>query len=531
MSFNQASSESLAASRFVVGFDLGTTNSAMAFVDTQASARSIQTFSIPQLVAPGQIESLETLPSFHYQPVSSEFPSGATQVWPQTIQVTVSDDFVGQFARDHGTLVPSRMISSAKSWLCHSGVERTAELLPWQGAEDTRKLSPVNVSALYLKHARQAWDTKFPEHPLAQQDFILTIPASFDEVARELTVRAAKQAGLDRVILIEEPQAAFYAWIDKHTDRWDTLVSPGQKILVCDVGGGTTDLTLIRVRKGTYGTVQFHRVAVGDHLILGGDNFDLALAHYVERKLKGDGKLEPRQWSVLVRSCRQVKEVLMSENAPESWTLTLPGSGSKLIGGSLQVPITRQEVRDLLVEGFFPTTRLDEKPSHVQSGFQEFGLPYASDPAITKYLAAFLSAHRFVALDHAPNVGSSATSVSPTQSAIPFDPARPDIVLFNGGIFASPVFRQQVVESLENWFRTDRDPKWSPVILENERLDLAVARGAAYYGMVRRGNGVRIAAGLARTYYIGVEGAKTKRSPSPESTKFNETNANSEYRD
>ncbi len=464
----------------------------MAYVDTDEQPRRIHTFAVPQVVAPGQIEARETLPSFHYQPASGEFPAGSIRMpW----QGGDARYFVGHFARDHGTQVPGRMISSAKSWLCHNGVDRTAELLPWQGAEDVERLSPVTVSSRYLQHFREAWDAKFPLHPLADQDFVLTLPASFDEVARELTVKAARQAGLNRVVLIEEPQAAFYAWIDKHAQTWDQLVSPGQKILVCDVGGGTTDFTLIRVRKGSDGIVQFHRVAVGDHLILGGDNFDLTLAHKLERRIKGDGHLEPRQWSVLVRSCRQLKEVLMSGQAPDKWTLTLPGSGSRLIGGGLQLAVTRDDVQSLLVDGFFPDVPLDAKPQASQSGFQEFGLPYAPDPAVTKYLAQFLTAHRYVALEEN---GETAKVLSSS------DPARPDIVLFNGGVFASPVLQRRVVASLETWFRK-ADPNWSPIVLENERLDLAVARGAAYYGMVRRGEGVRIAAGLARTYYIGVE--------------------------
>ncbi len=515
-------------SRYVVGLDLGTTNSAMAFVDTTEKKRPIHTFLVPQVVAPGVVESRETLPSFHYQPASGEFPAESLNLpWPGSGSYTV-----GHFARDHGTLVPGRLISSAKSWLCHSGVDRTAALLPWQGAEDVDRLSPVTVSARYLEHFRHAWDAQFPEHPLADQDFVLTLPASFDEVARELTIKAAKEAGLHRVVLIEEPQAAFYAWIDKHAETWEQLVSPGQNILVCDVGGGTTDFTLIRVRSGTDGKIQFHRVAVGDHLILGGDNLDLALAHHLENRIKPGGQLEPRQWGVLVRSCRQLKEVLMGDNAPEKWTLTMPGSGSKLIGGSIQVQVTREEVELLLADGFFPDVPLDMKPAALKSGFQEFGLPYASDPAITKYLASFLSAHRDVAANDELISGSIGTPSQPVatpntasnNSGIKENPQRasdhpilnpsPDAheppvaaaVLFNGGVFASPVLRDRLIRAFQGWFRVDH-PNWSPIVLDNERLDLAVARGAAYYGMVRRGVGVRINAGLARSYYIGVEGS------------------------
>ena len=310
-----------APSRYVVGLDLGTTNSALAYVDTELDPTLIRTFSVRQIVAPGQIEARETLPSFHYQPARGEFPAGSMRLpW----QSKESDYVVGHFARDQGTLSPARVINSAKSWLCHAGVDRTADLLPWHGAADVDRLSPVAVSSRYIQHYREAWDAAFPEHPLAEQDFVVTLPASFDEVARELTIRAAQQAGLKRVVLIEEPQAAFYAWIDKHAVGWDQQVQPGQKILVCDIGGGTTDFTLIRVRQGPDGLVQFHRVAVGDHLILGGDNLDLAMAHQLERRLKGDDRLEPRVWSALVRSCRQLKEILLGFHPPAQYTLSLP---------------------------------------------------------------------------------------------------------------------------------------------------------------------------------------------------------------
>jgi len=302
------------------------------------------------------------------------------------------------------------------------------------------------------------------------------------------------------VVLIEEPQAAFYAWIDAHRDRWDQLVKPGQKILVCDVGGGTSDFTLIRVRRGEGGKVQFHRVAVGEHLILGGDNLDLALAHHLEERIKDEGgrmkdeihpsafRLPPSAWAMLVQRSRQLKETLLGPNPPERLTLNLPWSGSRLIGGAKQIEVTRSEIHELLVEGFFPLVPLDSRPSRRSSGFQEFGLPYAPDPAVTRYLAAFLTAHRHVAMDD-------------VELAADQDPARPDIVLFNGGLFESPVLRQRMIDALKHMF----GGPWEPTVLDNERLDLAVARGAAYYGMVRRGLGVRIAAGLARTYYVGVE--------------------------
>ncbi len=491
-------------SRYVVGMDLGTTNSAVCYVDTAQKPTKVRTFLLPQVVAAGQIESRETLPSFHYQPAQGELPVGSVRLGWQTSE---SRHVVGVFAREQGAVVPGRMINSAKSWLCHSGVDRTADLLPWHGADDVDRLSPVEVSARYIRHVREAWDAKFPEHPLAQQDFVLTLPASFDEVARELTIKSAAAAGLPRVVLIEEPQAVFYAWIDAHADRWENVVSPGQKILICDVGGGTSDFTLIRVRRGEGGKVQFHRIAVGEHLILGGDNLDLALAHYLERKLlkvadddPQPRKLEPRQWGLLVRIAQRTKELLLGPNAPERYTVTLPGSGSKLIGGALQVEVTRAEVETLLVDGFLPRCDLSSKPAARRSGFQEFGLPFAADPAVTKYLAQFLTAHRHVGL------GEDAATLATADHNI--DPARADIVLFNGGFFESPLLRARLLEVFCSWFRTQPEQaEWSPLVLENDRLDLAVARGAAYYGMVLRGEGVRIAAGLPRTYYVGVESA------------------------
>ena len=494
-------------SRYVVGVDLGTTNSAVTYVDTTESPWQVRTFAVPQLVAPGQIEARETLPSFHYQPATGEFrPEDLKLPWQQE----PAGYFVGFFARDHGVVSPGRLIASAKSWLCHSGVDRLAPLLPWHGAADVDRISPVEASARYLRHVREAWDAQFPE-PLAEQDLVLTLPASFDEVARELTVKAAAQAGLNRVVLIEEPQAAFYAWILRHQDDWDQRVTPGQKILVCDVGGGTSDFTLIRVRRASDDRVQFHRVAVGEHLILGGDNLDLALAAHLEKKLVGEhGKLEPRQWSVLVRSCRAVKELLLSDNPPDSTTVNVPGTGSRLIGGSLQVEATREEVHELLLEGFLPRVRLDDKPATRRSGFQEFGLPYAADPAITRYLAAFLTAHRHVANE----IGGDADGHQDRNDGA--DPARPDIILFNGGLFASPQIRQRLLETVSSWFSPATGSAWQPEVLDYDRLDLAVARGAAYYGMVRRGEGVRIAAGLARTYYIGVAADGEAQAASPE---------------
>ncbi|NLE38536.1 MAG: Hsp70 family protein, partial [Pirellulaceae bacterium] len=478
------------AARYVVGIDLGTTNSAVNYVDTDEADWRVRAFGVSQLVAPGQVESRETLPSFHYQPAAEEMASGSLRLpW----EAEAAGWVVGTYARDQGVLTPGRLIGSAKSWLSHSGVDRTADLLPWHGAADVERLSPVEASSRYLAHIRRAWDWAFLDAPLVEQDVVLTLPASFDEIARELTVKAAARAGLPRVVLIEEPQAAFYAWIDAHRETWPSHVTPGQKILVCDCGGGTSDFTLIRVQLGEDGKARFHRVAVGDHLILGGDNLDLTLARHLEKRIGEKDSLSPRQWTVLVRQCRAVKETLLAQNAPERLTVNLPSAGTRLIGGGLQIEVTREEVAELLLEGFFPRAGLDDAPSDRRSGFQEFGLPFAPDPAVTRYLAAFLRNHRYVA--------AVAEADGPPDGP---DPARPDIVLFNGGLFESPRIRERVFDVLRGWF-SDREPEWRPLLLENERLDLAVARGAAYYGMARRGKGVRIAAALARTYYIGVE--------------------------
>ena len=480
----------LEQSRFVVGIDLGTTNCALAFVDTHADENRIQTFEVPQLVAVGQCESRSTLPSFLYDPAASELsPSDRALPW----KTQNNSELVGVFAREHGSQVPGRLIASAKSWLCHSGVDRTARLLPWQGAADVRPRSPVEVAAAYLSHLRQAWDHAHPDHRLADQEIVLTLPASFDEIARELTVEAARKAKLKRVVLIEEPQAAFYAWIHRHEQSWMERVLPGQVVLVCDVGGGTTDFTLIHARPDSehQKQVTFHRIAVGDHLILGGDNLDLALAQSLESGQPAGQGLSPKAWDVLLKQCRRVKETLLSEEPPESVRVNLPGSGSRLIGGGIQLEAKVDEARPLLLDGFFPNVERNAVPQDKASGFQEFGLPFASDPRVTAYLASFLT--------------QAAAGVSDPSLNTELGLIRPDWLLFNGGVFSSPAIRHRVVDVLSEWF-SPSDPNWNLGILEHDRLDLAVSHGAAYYGLVRRGIGIKINAGLARSYYIGFGG-------------------------
>ncbi|MEL7496610.1 MAG: Hsp70 family protein [Planctomycetota bacterium] len=491
-------------SRFVVGIDLGTTNSAVTWIDTEEHNWKINILSIPQLVAAGEIESLDTLPSFHFQPPRTGQDEAASlkMGWDKKNPKYC----VGAYARDETAKTSGRGIASAKSWLCHAAVDRSSELLPWHGADDVQRLSPVEVSSRYLKHIRKAWDQQFPNDPLADQDIVLTLPASFDEIARELTIQAAAHAGLKRVVLIEEPQAAFYAWVYQQGDDWESRVSIGQKILVCDIGGGTTDFTLIRVRKSNEShsndsetdrtesndKLQFHRVAVGNHLILGGDNLDLAIAKYLEQKLNQGKPLESYQLDVLIGISRNLKEQMLANHQETSATVSLPGRGAKLLGSSLKAEVTSSEIQKLILGGFLPEVSIADRPQRHASGFQEFGLPYASDPAITKYLAEFLVTHA--------TAGQESHSETPTNEEV-----RPDVVLFNGGFFASPVLRQTTIERIRSWF-AESDADWSPNILDNDRLDLAVARGAAYYGMVRRNEGVRIAASLARSYYISLGG-------------------------
>lgn len=390
-------------------------------------------------------------------------------------------------ARDAGQRQPGRRISSAKSWLSHDGVDRSADFLPWHAGADVPRMSPVDASSKYLQHLRSAWDHAHPSDPLDAQDVVITLPASFDEVARELTIAAAKQAGLRRVHLIEEPQAAFYAWIDRHRSDWADRVKRGQLILVCDIGGGTTDLTLIRVQPaGQNGDdVQFHRVAVGRHLILGGDNMDLAIAKMAEQKiLRSDpsDELSTDQWDRLIASSRSVKEAMLADDRSDSFTVHLPGQGASLLSGAIDVELSAAEVDGVLLDGFFPQVQLDDRPTHSQSGFQEFGLPYASDPAITRHMAEFLSQHRRSGLDADDRDSEDS----------------PSLVLFNGGVMSAAAIGDRVTDSLHRWFGK------CPEVLASPRLDLAVAQGAAYYALVRRGQGVRIAANLGRSYYMQV---------------------------
>jgi molecular chaperone DnaK (HSP70) len=485
--------------RYIVGIDLGTTNCAAAYVDTKGRERpaaDIRLFEIPQLVAAGETAPRPMLPSFLYLPGPHELPPGATRLpWKDD-----ADHVVGEFARIQGARVPARLVASAKSWLCHAGVDREADILPWGAPDEVRKVSPVEASADYLRHIRDAWNDCFAldvtTERLEVQEVVLTVPASFDEAARELTVEAAKRAGFERLTLLEEPQAAFYCWIVSHQEGWQKQVRAGELILVCDIGGGTTDFSLITVVETPTGP-GFRRVAVGDHLMLGGDNIDLALAHKVETKL-GGVRLDTEQWSALRFACRTAKEKLLAEEVPASrWPVTIPGRGSKVIGGSLQSELTRDEVLELVLGGFLPmTARAVEPERGGRLGFQEFGLPFVADPAIPKHLAAFLRRHRAEAIGTG---GHRADDL----------PARPDALLFNGGALTPEIVRQRIVDVVTSWFPDEPDGSYAPRVLSNPSLDLAVAIGAAYYGVVRRGGGIRIGGGTARSYYVGFEARET----------------------
>jgi len=478
-------------SRYVIGIDLGTTNSAVSFIDTVNNDESPENsiFSIPQVVNPGLVEERPILPSFMYLPAGHELPPESLAL-PWAPEQTFC---VGEFAREQGAKVPERLISSVKSWLCHSGVNRNNAILPWMSPEDVEKISPVDVSTRYLTHMKEAWNARFAveseEALFENQDIMLTVPASFDAVARELTVNAAKEAGFN-VTLLEEPQAALYAWLERMKDQWRKNLKVGDLILVCDIGGGTTDFSLISVTESD-GDLSLERIAVGDHILLGGDNMDLALALTVQNRLKEDGvKLDNWQLRALCQGCRSAKEHILSSQKLTKSPLVVAGRGSRLIGGSIKTELTRDELESVIIDGFFPTVEATDHPSRgVRAGLQELGLPYESEAAITRHIARFLSVHQKSMAKL--NGEDSDSFILPTA------------ILFNGGVLKSVSLQKRIIDVISGW-STDGD-KEAIRILEASDLDLAVARGAAYYGMVKRGKGIRIRGGTARTYYIGLE--------------------------
>ena len=428
----------------VIGIDLGTTNSALAYT----SGEAVEVFEIPQLVHAGETREEPLLPSFLF--------------------IEDAGPITGILAQRKGLENAGRLVSSAKSWLAHAGVDRNAAILPPNAPEGVQKVSPVEASRLYLNHLREAWNAKHPEQPFDAHQVLVTVPASFDAVARELTLKAAEAAGYRGVVLLEEPQAAFYNWIERHP-QWRELVSVGDLILVIDIGGGTTDFTLIAVREQA-GEITLERIAVGDHILLGGDNIDAALAHTVAQTLPK--KLDAMQFHALWQQCRAAKEALLAEgNKEDSHPITILGRGTGLVGGTIKTKLKREDLERILLDGFLPKVGLDEAPETRSTGLSEFGLPYAADAAITRHLAHFL--HR--------------------------ESARPTHVLFNGGVLRAPLVRDRILEALNGWLAKLVTP------LVADDLMHAVARGAAYYGLARQGKGVRVRGGVPRSYYIGIE--------------------------
>jgi molecular chaperone DnaK (HSP70) len=480
----------------IVGIDLGTTNSAVAW-NAPGGRHAARIVDLPQLVAAGEIGRHPALPSFLYLPLDSEIASGiVAQPWPP-MPPAGSDRALaavaGVFARDHGALAPGRLIASAKSWLANPSVDRTMPLLPW-GVEDGPRLSPVDASARLLAHIRDGWNYEFARTDerlqLASLPVVLTVPASFDEEARELTVAAAHAAGLTNLRLLEEPLAALYAWIARNR-RLAQSLGAGALVLVCDVGGGTADFSLIRTIEEDR-DLRFERIAIGEHLLLGGDNLDLALAALVEQKLSAAGgpRLTLTQRQGLLRKCSAAKERLLSAGAPAEETITILGAGRGVVAGGMSATLGRDEVERALTDGFLPMTAANDWPARDRrSGLRELGLPYESDPAITRHLAVFLA--------------KAMARLKPDTTAI----ARPDFVLFNGGFFAPAIARARVLDALESWVGV------RPTELENARPEAAVAIGAAFYGRLRHNPAAArrllIRAGSARSYYVGVQTADT----------------------
>ncbi len=480
--------------RFSVGIDLGTTHCVLSYADLgniDNEHFSPQVMAIPQLTSPGLVEEKQQLPSFLYQAHEAELAEDSTSL-PWDVK---PDYLVGEIARNLGSKTPIRLVASAKSWLCHTGVDCKAPILPAEAPDEVERVSPFQATTAYLQHLRDAWQSQHPNAPLNQQDVVITVPASFDPAARELTVEAARAVGLGQAILLEEPQAALYSWIEKSHGDWRKHAEVGDIILVVDIGGGTTDLSLIAVTEKE-GNLELTRVAVGDHILLGGDNMDLALAYTVKAKLEKDGKrLEAWQLQALTHSCRDAKEKLFNYSDLDNIPLVVANRGSFLIGGTLRTELTREEVNSVLVEGFLPKVAASDRPvSRPRTGLRGAGLPYAQDAGITRHLAVFLAKQQG-ATDELKdiNLPEHASFLHPTA------------VLFNGGVLKAGALAERLMEVLNSWLRAEQAPEAR--LLAGADLDLAVARGAAYYGYVRKGKGVRIKGGTAASYYVGIESA------------------------
>ncbi len=476
--------------RYIVGIDLGTTNCVVAYSDMQVERApremaKIELFRVPQLTGPGAVELRDSLPSFLYVKEGHEDDSDALQLpWQEEETITVA----GEFARERGAEVPHKLISSAKSWLCNSAVDRESPILPWEATKDIEKLSPVQASCALLRHIKNAWNHEMagdddPSLCLENQSIYLTVPASFDAVARELTVKAAKMAGLKDIVLIEEPQSAFYAWIDKAGDDWRDQVEKGDLVLVCDIGGGTSDFSLIEVNEGADGLLNLERVAVGNHLLVGGDNLDLTLSYFLAAKLREKKQnLDTWQMRGLVHSCRKAKEALFSSDGPDEYPVTVLGRGSSLIKGTIKLNLELADVEQVVLDGFFPACSLDDKPAGSSAtGMKEFGLSYEADPAITRHLAQFISSHT----DDQGN------------------PRLPTAVVFNGGVMKSPLIRERILDVLKQWHSASESGEIRQINAFD--YDLSVAWGASYYGQAARGDGIKIRGGLGMSYYMAIE--------------------------
>ncbi|MDF7806916.1 Hsp70 family protein [Pontiellaceae bacterium B12219] len=459
--------------KYAIGIDLGTTNSALAFRSLETDHAPVEQLIIPQLVDQATTEGRTTLPSFIH--LGTEAEQGAPD-WARSVNWSV-----GEYARRRAAEQPGRTVAAAKSWLCHSRVDRNAPILPWGSPDEVEKCSPVEASKRYLNYLSNAWNAQFPEAPFAEQQVVLTVPASFDASARELTSLAAKEAGLpEHYILLEEPQSAVYAWLAQIGNDWRKQLNKNDTLLVCDVGGGTTDFTLVRVEDED-GDLVLRRIAVGNHILVGGDNMDLFTAHLAQQAFAEKGvQVDAWQSTALWHACRQAKEALLSPDGPETHAVTVLGRGRKVIGGNISVDLNRRHISEALLEGFFPACGLDDRPQRAQlSGFRELGLPYEHDTAITRHLAAFLGMH-----------AAGDESIRPTH------------ILFNGGVFKSELFKNRLMDLLGSWFNE------APQLLDdNEDLDHAVATGAAFYGAAKQSGGVRIRGGTARSYYLGIETA------------------------
>jgi len=478
-------------SQYIIGIDLGTTNCALAYALAGEDPREqspVLLFEIPQLVNAGEVRDQALLPSFLYLPGEEDFPAGSTALpWNDSPGYVV-----GALAQKRGAEVASRLVASAKSWLSNPGVDRTAAILPLNAPQGIAKVSPVEASRRYLEHLRQAWDSKLADAPFAEQQLLVTVPASFDAVARELTLKAAEQAGYRNLVLLEEPQAAFYAWIERHPD-WRERVAVGDLILVVDIGGGTTDFTLIAVTEQG-GELALERVAVGEHILLGGDNIDLALARHLEQQLAAKGtKLDAMQLHTLWQQCRTAKEKLLASGKQKrEEPVTILGRGTGLVGGTIKTKLAAEDVEHLLDQGFLPAAGSHDMPQRRRMGLAEIGLPYAADAAITRHLARFLRQQA---------AQSEHGSVRRGASGL----AAPTHVLFNGGVLHSQLVRQKILEVLNGWLREEGLTPAQALL--GDDLMHAVARGAAYYGLARTGRGVRIRGGVPRTYYVGIESA------------------------